>query len=132
MSSAPIHGNQLTEVVEHCQDHCMGPDGPGGKLKSQVDKWIGAFALGWKVVTIALVLLTASVTVAIAISPSLVRSSVAASAKEVVPPLVDSAVAAALRRHGLVELAPAEAPTAAVVQAPSAPWLFHQVHAETT
>jgi hypothetical protein len=66
------------EMVAHdCQAHCFS-EGPGAQLKSQVDKWRGGLALGAWVVAGALTLLTATVTVAISLAPSLVRSAVSA------------------------------------------------------
>lgn len=127
MHPTPHAGTKLTDLARQCQDHCMGPDGPGGAIKSQVDRWSGAFALGWKVVTIALVLLTASVTISIAAAPSLVRSAVS----QVVPGLVEASVSAALRRHGIVGQEQS-AKTDVIAQIPSTPWLIPQAHAETT
>lgn len=131
MSATPGHGTKFAEVAKHCLALCFGePEGPGAQLKTQMDRWRGAFALGVWIVGAGLGLLAIVVTISMALLPGLVRSAVATSSAQVVPPLVDSAVAAALKRHGIVEQAPAAPPPSVIVQAPSAPWMFPRAHAD--
>jgi hypothetical protein len=73
----PITPINAETVARDCQAHCFS-EGPGAQLKSQVDKWRGGLSLGIWVVSGALVLLTAAVTVSMSLVPSLVRSAVSA------------------------------------------------------
>jgi len=118
-------------LAKECQAHCFGPEGPGSRIKAQMDRWIGAVALAGKAIGWGFGLLAIAVTVSLALLPSLVRYAVATSTSQVVPGLVDSAVTAALRRHGIAEREAQTKQREAIVQAPPAPWLFPQAHAET-
>ena len=45
-SELPPILDAVAEVTKRCQDHCMGPEGPGGQIKAQVDKWRGGLSVG--------------------------------------------------------------------------------------
>ena len=100
----------------------MGPDGPGGAIKAQVDKWRGGLSVGVWVASGILGLLTLVVGALIALAPGIVKSSVA----EVTPGVVREE----LRKAGLA--ASAEAKRQAVLaEVPAVPWLIGHAHAET-
>lgn len=126
----PRHTTPMTtpEEAKACEAHCFGPEGPGGAIKSQVDKWSGAIGLGVWVAGVALALLAVVVTVSIALAPGVIRSSVA----QVVPGLVRDVVADELRRAGVVGQGPVVPRGRALVLAPSLlPPVIPQAHAET-
>lgn len=75
MSSTPIHGNQLTEVVKHCRQECFGDsEGPGAQLKSQVDEWRGGLRASLWLVGL---LFAVSVGISITAIPALVDAKIA-------------------------------------------------------
>lgn len=126
MSTTPHNGQKNDGLAKRCMEMCFGdPEGPGARIKSLVDQWSGAIALAGKAIGAGFALLALAVTVAIALAPSLVRGAVS----DVVPGLVDSAVSAALRRHGIAEQSPPSQPHEAIVQAPRSPWIVPQAHA---
>lgn len=119
------------DVAQLCCQLCFGDaNGQGAKLKTQVDRWIGAIGIAGKFIGFGLGLLAIVVSVAIALAPSLVESAVVSAMSKTAPGLVDAAVSAALKRHGIAEQDPLVLPSGAIVQAPREPWAFPSAHAD--
>jgi hypothetical protein len=85
----------VQELTKACRAECLAPEGWATKLQEQVNKWRGGISMAGKVLAVALVLLTATVTIAIATVPSLVRSAARNGVREE----VRSAVAEEFTRH---------------------------------
>ncbi len=115
------HQPQANDTTS-CEAHCFGPDGPGGALKSQVDKWRGGLSVGVWVASALLGLVAVGVGALIALAPGIVKSSVA----EVTPGVVREE----LRKAGIAAIAEAKR-QAVMADAPSTPWLIGHAHAET-
>lgn len=73
MAPTPHAGTKLTDLAMQCQDHCMGPDGPGGALKSQVDQWRGGLRASLWIVGL---LFAVSVGVSVTVIPALVDAKI--------------------------------------------------------
>jgi hypothetical protein len=73
------HPTPIDTVVERCQAHCLTPDGPVGKIKTQVDKWSGGIAVAIKVGGWSLAFLAILVPLAMIVIPVLVDAKIQAA-----------------------------------------------------